>query len=392
MAGMDNNQNKEKYKNDGIDLLDVITKIWDNRRTIIIYMSIFLVLGMVILLFSPKKYRSEITLVVETSSSSTGLSSLIQQFGLSGLNVDKKGKDALSPELYTDVIQSIPFLLDVMKQKVTVSKCDTMMTVAEYLENRTRPSPLAVIYSYTVGLPSRIFSSSKNEPLIIKSRSDTAVSDTDTALTSDSTFDPIILSERDANIADALSSCIKTDDDFKKTNKFIITVEMQDPLVVAQVTSYVVKSLTKHIINYRTKKAKTDLEFVAARTKEAEENYIKTQQALASFKDRNKNVVLTTVQSQQDKLEAEYDLAYTMYNTLSTQLEQAKIKVQDETPVFNVVNPAQIPLTKSKPNPLFIIIVSILIGAWLGIVVVYAKSFLKRIRIKKNESGSDKNN
>ena len=70
-------------------------------------------------------------------------------------------------------------------------------------------------------------------------------------------FNPIKVTKKQSELAELLASCINTEQDFKKSNKFLISVEMQDPLVVAQVASYVVKNLTKYIIEYRTKKART---------------------------------------------------------------------------------------------------------------------------------------
>jgi capsule polysaccharide export protein KpsE/RkpR len=378
------NKNIDKQKNE-TDWIEVLTKIWEGRKTIFICITVFFVFGLLHVVFSPKIYRSEITLVVETGSSlSTGnLSGLISQFsGLSGISVDKKGKDALSPELYGEVIQSKPFLLEIMKQKVTESKYDSTITVAEYLERHTSPSLGGAIVSFIVGLPGTV----KGWMMKKEETSDIYIPVNEADSTADTAFYPIKLTKRESDIAEGLSGCIETDDDFKKTNKFIISVEMQDPLVVAQVTSYIVENLSKRIIRYRTKKAKTDLEFVSARTEDAEAKYIETQQALAIYKDRNKNVILSSVLSQEERLQAEYDLAYDMYKTLAGQLEQAKIKVQEETPVFNVVNPAQVPLKKSGPKSTQILPMMIFLGACFGVGMIYGKRYLRKIKMlfKKN--------
>lgn len=376
-------ENNKKTINEGIDLIEVLNKIWAGRWTVIKTMIVFLIIGVLYIIFSPKKYMSEITLVVETNSTTTGLSSLIQQFGgLSGISLDKKGKDALSPELYSEVILSKPFLLEIMKQKVTESKYDSTITIAAYLERHTRPSPIGIVMEYTIGLPGKLiglFKSDEKDNSALYSKIMSGGSDS----TADTTFNPLKISKAESNTADALAACIKTDDDFKKTSKFIISVEMQDPLVVAQVTGYIVKNLTKSIIEYRTKKAKNDLKFVSARTAEAEAKYLVAQQSLASYKDRNKNVILSSVIAREDQLKSEYALAFEVYSTLAKQLEQAKIKVQDETPVFNVVNPAQVPLEKSKPKTSLTMIIALFFGAWFGVVIIYAKGFLKNLRQKK---------
>lgn len=375
----DKHINNSFKQEDTINWIEILQRIWQGRKTLFLSILIFLVLGVLYVILSPKTYKSEITLVVETNNSGSALSGLLSQFGgLSGISLDKKEKEALSPELYPDVVKSSPFLLEIMNKKVVESKYDSTITVAEYIERHTHSSPGGILFSYTIGLPGKIKKwMSRNE----KGSSfeiNYPLSNNDS--TADTSFYPIKLTQKQSEIADALSGCINTENDFKKTNKFIISVEMQDPFVVAQVTSYVVKNLTKTIIEYRTKKAKKDFEFINARTIEAEANYQEKQQALANFKDKNKNVILLSVHSQEERLQAEYDLSYNLYNILSEQLEQAKIKVEEETPVFNVVNPAQVPLEKNSPKTTLILFVMIFLGVFTGIGIIFGKSYYVKIK------------
>lgn len=369
----------EKIKNDEIDLVEVFRKIWAGRKTIIKTMIVFFIIGFFIIIFSPKEYKSEITLIVETTSSGSSMSGLLQQFGgLAGINLNNTtNKEALVPDLYPEVIKSTPFLLEILKQKVVESKYDSTITVEQYIDRYARPSLASSISKYTIGLPGKIMdwvrgknknSSNKKLPIL---NSDSAIS---------LSIEPISITKEESDIIKALAECINTEQDFKKSNKFIICVEMQDPLVVAQVTSYVVKDLTKYIIDYRTKKAKTDLKFVEARTNEAEAKYLEAQQALAVYKDRNKNVILSSVQTEEEQLQSEYDLAFSIYSALAKQLEQAKIKVQEETPVFNVMDPAQVPLKKSKPKTSMTLIVMLFLGGCVGVGIIYVKIYLQNIK------------
>ena len=376
---MTETQIKKENKDSEIDLIDIAKKIWSGRKIIIKSMIVFFVLGIFIVIFSPKEYKSEITLVVETSASGSGMSGLLQQFGgLAGINLNNTtNKEALVPDLYPEVIKSTPFLLEILKQKVVESKYDSTITVEQYIDRYTRPSIASSISKYTIGLPGIIMKwirgkndhfSNKKYPIIA---SDSAIS---------LSVDPIIITKEESDIIKVLAECINTDQDFKKSNKFIIRVEMQDPLVVAQVTSSVVKNLTKYIIEYRTKKAKTDLNFVEKSTFQAESKYLEAQQKLAVYKDRNKNVILSSVQVEEEKLQSEFDLAFSVYSALAKQLEQAKIKVQEETPVFNVMDPAQVPLKKSKPKTSMTLIVMLFFGGCLGVGIVFGKLYIKNLK------------
>ncbi|MFA4853074.1 MAG: Wzz/FepE/Etk N-terminal domain-containing protein [Bacteroidales bacterium] len=373
-------ENKEKIKDDEIDLLEVFRKIWAGRKTIYKTVAVFFVIALIIVFTSPKEYKSEITLVVETSSSGSSISGLLQQFGgLAGINMSKTEKEALVPDLYPEVIKSTPFLFEIMKQKVVESKYDSTITVEQYLDRHTRSSLANVIMGYTIGLPGKIIG-------WVRGKQNTSINTKLPIFSSDSasnlSFEPIKITKEQSEITEALANCINTEQDFKKSNKFVISVEMQDPLVVAQVTSYVVKTLTKYIIEYRTKKAKTDLKFVSARTAEAKAKYLEAQQTLAAYKDRNKNVILSSVLIEEAQLQSEFDLAFDVYGALAKQLEQSKIKVQEVTPVFNVMDPAQVPLTKNKPKTSLTLIVMLFIGVFVGIGIILGKSGYKKL-IKK---------
>lgn len=370
--------NKEKTKDDEIDLIEVFRKIWAGRKTIIKTMIVFFIVGVFIVIISPKEYKSEITLVVETSSSGGSMSGLLQQFGgLAGLNLNKTDKEALVPDLYPEVIKSTPFLLEIMKQKVTESKYDSTITVEQYLSRHTRSSLAGVIMGYTLGLPGKIIGWIKGKQTALDNiKIPISTSDTSSNLA----FEPIKITKEQSDISEALAGCINTEQDFKKSNKFIISVEMQDPLVVAQVTSYVVKNLAKYIIEYRTKKAKTDVKFVSARTAEAEAKYLEAQRALASYKDRNKNVILSSVLTKEEQLQSEYDLAFEVYSALAKQLEQSKIKVQEVTPVFNVMDPAQVPLKKNKPKTSMILAIMLFLGGFVGVGIIFGKIYFLNIK------------
>lgn len=360
-------ENSKSQNSDEIDLIEVFRKIWDGRKTIFKWMGIFFALGVLIVVVSPREYKSEVTLLVETGSGSNGMSGLLQQFGgFAGLNLGgATGEDALTPELYPDIIKSTPFLLEVMDQKVTESKYDSTLKVSEYIQRHTRPGFGGLIMGYTIGLPGKIIGWIKGKPkdpsLGIK-RMDNK---------------PFKLTPEQSGVAGELTKRIKAKQGESATT-LNISVEMQDPVAAAQLVDSVVSGLTRYIVDYRTQKAKVDLKFVEERHKEAEEKYRIAQRNLAGYKDRNKNIILASALTSEQNLQAEYNLAFNLYNTLSQQLEQAKMKVQEKTPVFKVVEPAKVALGKSKPNTIIIIIGFLFIGGFLGMIGILFENLLKK--------------
>lgn len=343
---------------------DIFQLLWKGRKTIIKAIIVFFTSGLLYLVFSPREYKSEITLVVETSNIS-GLSGMLQQLsGLAGISLDRKDKEALSPDLYPEVITSNAFLLELMNEKITEPRNDSSITIGQYIERYTNSN---LLVDYTFGLPGKFFGWIKGGSSVENASKLTII---------DSSFTPLKLSDKQYDIINNLRERITTEQEFKKNNKIVVSVEMQDPEVAAQVNCMIAQKLQAYIIQYRTLKARNDLQFISARTSEAELKYIEAQQALALFRDKNKNIILKSVYAEEERLKAEYDLASNVYSTLSQQNEQAKIKVQENTPVLIVMDPASIPLKKSKPKTILTLAFMIFLGISAGSCFVYLKTLL----------------
>jgi uncharacterized protein involved in exopolysaccharide biosynthesis len=215
---------------------------------------------------------------------------------------------------------------------------------------------------YTFGLPGKIIGwikgKPKNQQTVIGNRQPV----------------PFKLTPEESDFTSAMGSCIKTKQGGSGlANTLVISIEMQDPQVAALLADSVVKCLTHYIIDYRTQKAKTDLKFAEERHAEAETKYISSQRALAAYSDQNKNVIFATAHAEEERLQAEYNLAFNIYNGLSQQLEQAKIKVQENTPVFKIMEPAKVPLEKSKPRTSLILVVMMFLGGLVGVGIIFGK-------------------
>ena len=90
------------------------------------------------------------------------------------------------------------------------------------------------------------------------------------------------------------------------------------------------------------------------------------------------NIVLHSVRTEQERLQNEMSLAYGVYNQVAQQLQMAKAKVQEITPVYTVVQPATVPLKPAKPNKIMILIGFVFL-AGVGSVgwILFVKDLLK---------------
>ena len=353
----DNQENKKSPEADEIDLIEVFKKIWEGRKTIYKSVAVCFVIGIIVIIGSPNEYKSEVVLLEESASKSSslgGLASLAGLAGISGLGGSSTGAEGLAPALYPDIVKSTPFLLEVAKQKVALLKNDSIVSVIGYFDRYSKPSFTQKLVKYTVGLPGTIIGAIKGKPKV-----------------SEKPKYSFSLSLEEDKAVGELSKRIKVKDG-ESAGTIVISVEMQDPLAAAQLTDSVVKSLTKYAVDYRTQKAKKDLEFIEQRFAEAKEKYINAQQTLAYYRDQNKNVILASTKTEEERLQSEFNLASSVYTSLAQQFEQAKIKVQEDTPVFNVIEPTKMG-QKSKPNIGIMVLAFVFIGGFCGISIIISK-------------------
>lgn len=365
---MNNKTNSENIE-EGMDLVELLRKIKAKSKTVYISVLTAFVLAIIIIVLTPEQYKTEISLLAESNSKgaassllgSLGSFSGIDMGGLMGFN-GGSGGDALTPDLYPNIVKSTPFLMEILSKTIEEPKSKVEITVALYLSDYTKPA-ISGIARYLMGR----FNRDEDDGLISKNIPG----------------QPLKLSHKQAALVEALSDLIEVDviksgggltgGESKIIN---VSIEVQDPVLSAVLAELVVINLKQYIINYNTGKAKKDLEFIGARYLEAREKYYKSQKVLADYDDSNINVILASVRTNRKRLEMENTLASNLYNGLAQKLEQSKIIVQDRTPVFTVIEPAKIPLKKSKPKRSLILISMVFMGGFVGVSIILIKEFL----------------
>jgi uncharacterized protein involved in exopolysaccharide biosynthesis len=94
---------------------------------------------------------------------------------------------------------------------------------------------------------------------------------------------------------------------------------------------------------------------------------------------------LATARTEEERLSSQYNLIYSIYSELAKQLEQAKIQVKQDTPVFTIIEPISVPTKRSKPNRFLILFIWTFLGGLLGIGIVFGKGYMDPIKKTWNE-------
>ncbi|WP_278625341.1 Wzz/FepE/Etk N-terminal domain-containing protein [Parabacteroides gordonii] len=335
---MDTTKDKLPETEKDIDIIAIARYLWSKRKLLLKSSAIAVLVALIVAFSIPKEYTTTVKLMPETNNPANKMGNLGGLAAIAGVDLGSgTNQDAISPELYPDVVHSTPFLLELFPGQVTNKKKTISVSLFNYLNEYQREAWWSYIIkaplkglSYLIGLLGE--QDEKSDKV-----------------------DPFFLTKEQKAIIKELQNRISVFVD-KKTQVVTVSVDMQDPVISAQVTENVVGKLQTYITNYRTQKAKQDLEFTDKVLKEAQAAYYKAQKAYAAFEDGNKNIISASYRTEQERLRNEMTLTFNVYNTLAQKLEQDKLRVQEQTPVYTIIEPATVPLKASAPKKMLILV------------------------------------
>lgn len=297
-------------------------------------LSITFFVSAVITLSIPNYYKCTVMLAPEIpggNKGTSGLASLASSFGVN-LGSASAGADAIMPNLYPDLMNSVAFRASLFPVKVQQEDGDTAMTYYDYLENHQRlPWWSAAMKTFGDGISSVVSS-------LFGQEKETSVK-----------VNPFRLTKDQMAIVEKMEKKVICDVDNKT---FVITIDVtdQDPLIAATLADSVQTRLQDFITDYRTRKARVDMDYTQKLYAEAKQKYENARKKHAAYADANQRAFLERVRSEQSELQTELQLAQTAYTQLSARLQIAEAKVQEETPAFTTLQPATVPVRKAGPK------------------------------------------
>jgi LPS O-antigen subunit length determinant protein (WzzB/FepE family) len=319
---------------DKIDLVMIFHQLWLRKRLLSITGSIGIILGIIVAFSIPKTYQTSVILAPELNAGSNTVGNLSDLASMVGVNLNTEGSsvDAIYPEIYPQIIRSVPFLTSMFKVPVVSEDKDiNHISLYEYIKSKQKVS------WWTKIIPD--------------------ITKTDTGQNinlQQNKINNFKLSKEQDGIANAIKGMMTCSVD-KKTYVITLTVTAQDPVVSAALADTVQSKLQQYVINYRTQKARNDLAYALKLFSEAKSQYVKAQERYASYSDANEDLILESFKSKQDEMENEMQLRYNIYNQLAQQVQMARAKVQERTPAFTQIQPATVPLKKAGPKRMTII-------------------------------------
>ena len=367
MEQTDNNYNMYNMppeEEEGIDIIALLKSLWEGRKTIIICTGVFVVLGLVAALTMKRTY-SVTTVMVPQVSSGGGSSSLSSLASLAGINLSSGSTGGeLSPVIYPQIVSSVPFRRELINEPLHYAEADSAVSMLTYYTEIAKPSVMDGILKYTVGLPGVIMGAirGEKEPLVMP---------TDGA--DDGGMKPLVIGEDEEKVLKAVGNAVSLAVD-KKDGYLTLTVDGTEPIMTAELALKAQQLLQEEVTRFRVEKSRSDLEYIQARYDEVKKETELYQEQLASVTDRSQDVTTTRARIGRDRIQAKYNLSNSIFTDIAKQLEQAKMQVKMDTPVFTIIQPVAVPTQPSNSRARTLIVWTFL-GIVLGCGIVLGKEY-----------------
>ena len=324
----------EEKKDNILDLTKIVPMLLKRWKLYAICMVGVIIFSLIFVFTIPRYYTCQVMLAPEASSG--GMNSILSSFGF---GEPQSTNDAISPNLYPDLMKSKDFIVSMFPVEVTTLDGSVNTTYYDYLLKHNKNS----WYMNLFGKLMKMMKSKETE--------------TNTSGTKGKTYSTsFLLTEKQHNIAEAIAGKINYNYD-KKTGVVTVTVNDFDPLVCALIADTVSNKLQEFIMDYRTKKARNDLEYAQRIYTQTRDEYEVSNRRYVAAVDANWDIINETAKAQLEALNNEKTMKYQTFSAASQKLEAAKAKLQEATPVITVLQGASVPQKPAGPKRLFITLV-----------------------------------
>ncbi len=349
------------------NVTDFIKNSW---RALLYGGLIGLSLGTLYALSKSNEYKAQITVMPEFQNKASSLSGLNSLAGLAGIDVGSLSGniDAIRPDLYPNVSQSTPFGLQMLNQPVYSKLFKKQQPLQEFLISQQ-------LETWRGKLGSLLNSGS---------------SETEDTNVSEIYHGQVELSKEEEDLIAGLKSRITVTHD-KKSGMLTIETQMPDPIVASSIAQSTLNYLTDYVTTYRTEKARKQVDFLTKQVARAKQRYQESEMILSNYRDRNRSLYTNTAKIEEQRIQADFMLAQNLYNDLVKQLELARIRIQEDTPVFKILEPARIPRKKSAPNRTMTVIGFMAVGVVVVLGIQGSSIFLSSKRRTEQSIKEGKN-
>ena len=373
METNENNVKTVEQEEEGIDIMTIIHRLWDGRKTIFICLGVFVALGLVAAITMKRTYTVQTVMVPQLNSrQNSSLGSLAALMGVD-LGMQTTASD-LSPLVYPEIVNSVPYRLELMHTPLHFTKCDYPISLFDYILNGyNKPSVFSYITKYTIGLPSLIINYIRGpQPEIEYNVGNDTVEGGNPAPR------PLIVTVNEQKMIDVFGRVVSLDVN-KKEGYITLIVNGFEPIQTAELALKAQQLLQDEVTRHRIEKSEKELEYIQARFEEVKKENDLYQEMLATITDRSQSLTNTRDRIERDRIQAKYMVSNAIFNELAKQLEQAKMQVKRDTPAYAIIQPVTIPMKPSNSRAKTLIVWTFF-GFIVGCGIVLVKGYVPKMK------------
>lgn len=324
------NQKHSAARDTEVDVVDLMQRMWLNRGFVLKVAVVCMMFGVGLALFSPVKYTAVCDFVPQTTGGVT-MSQMSSLARLAGVDLQGGGDvEVLSPYVYENIMSSTKFHKELLQTKINLADENHPITLQAYFNRSwrgaTAPDALSLQAAGT-----GIETLSLGEYRAIE------------------------------QLAEALGFALDVKNGYMR-----ISATMPEPLAAAQLAQAAMEQLQDYITEFKIAKLRSNLEFLKQRHDEVKRSFEQVQARRARHRDANRNVTNNLARIEGERIEAEYQLAMSIYRDMAMQLQQAQIRVKETMPMLAIINPVTLPRRRSSHARVKIVLVSLCVGLALG--------------------------
>lgn len=366
------NLNQAEVEESGIDIVAIIRQLWDGRKTVLICLGIFMALGLIAALTMKRTYTVQTVMVPQLNSrQNNSLGSLAALMGID-LGVQASTAD-LSPLVYPEIVNSVPYRLELMHTPLHYTKVDHPISMFDYaMGGYDKPSIFSYVLRYTIGLPGLIINAIRGPQPEIEYNVESSGEGGEPVQR------PIVVSVAEQKMLDVFGRVVSLDVN-KKEGFITLMVNGSEPIQTAELAMKAQNLLQNELTRHRVEKSESELKYVQERFEEIKKENDYYQEQLAAINDRSQGFTGTRDRIERDRIQAKYNVSNAIFNELAKQLEQAKMQVKKDTPVYAVIQPVTIPMKPSNSRAKKLIVWTFF-GGIVGCGIVIGKGYMPKLK------------
>mgnify|MGYP006285974089 CR=1 FL=1 len=373
----DGHRRRRPSRDDEIVLVNVLLTLSRGRGLIVLSILAFGLLGVAYAMWAPTEYTASSKVVREAGSDGSGGGLPSGLPAVQGLGIDLGGDNpaGLTPASYPEIATSREVRLAVAQDTFYFPSTGRRATFVEHVN---RP----------VGLTDRVLRYTLWLPWTVAQRvGDLGTSAEPRPVGADSAGTLIYPTDAEERAIAALgkrvSASVAQSGALEGGGGLMtISTTAAEPTLAARLNEHVIEHLRARVREIRTETTRENLTFIEERFAEAKQELDTAEDRLAQFLEQNRSVLTggndPQLEFRRERLRREVRFKEQLYSQLQKQITQTRLQLQREQPVVTIAEKPAPPTAPSAPDWTFTILLSLVLGALLGVAATLLRAAVRR--------------